>query len=75
MKNAVWIAFWLLFVLHHDFWWWADDQIVLGFMPVGLAWHAGFSIAAALLWLAALKFAWPSEIEEWAAEPTDEKSN
>jgi hypothetical protein len=75
MKTAVWIVFWLLFLLHHDFWWWADNTLVLGFMPVGLAWHAGFSIAAALLWLAALKFAWPSEIEEWASAPADEKPN
>lgn len=75
MRTAVWTAFWLLFVLHQDFWWWADDTLVLGFMPVGLAWHAGFSIAAALLWLAALKFAWPAEIEEWASAPADEKGN
>lgn len=75
MKTTVWTAFWLLFVLHQDFWWWSDDTLVLGFMPVGLAWHAGYSIAAALLWLAALKFAWPSEIEEWASAPADEKTN
>jgi len=75
MKTTVWTAFWLLFLLHHDFWWWADDTLVLGFLPVGLAWHAGFSIAAALLWMAALKFAWPSEIEEWASVPADDKTN
>lgn len=66
MRTAVWITFWILFLLHHDFWWWADDSIVLGFLPVGLAWHAGFSVAAGMLWLAALKFAWPSEVEAWA---------
>ncbi len=62
----VWIIFAALFVLHHDFWWWDDRSIVLGFMPVGLAWHVLFSIAAASLWVLALKFAWPQHIEEWA---------
>ena len=71
----VWILFAVLFVLHHDFWWWNDRGLVLGFMPVGLAWHVLFSIAAAGLWLLALKFAWPQHIEEWAEvsepDPTD----
>lgn len=66
MRTAVWIVFWLLFLLHHDFWWWAEDSLVLGFLPVGLAWHVGFSVAASLLWLAALKFAWPADVEAWA---------
>ena len=40
-------------------------------MPEGLAFHAGYSIAAASLWALAMKFAWPSHIEEWA-EGNDE---
>jgi hypothetical protein len=67
MRIAVWIAFWVLFVLHQDIWWWSEDRLVLGFLPIGLAWHAGFSVASALLWLAAVKFAWPTEIEDWAS--------
>ncbi len=32
----------LLAVLHQDFWWWDDGHtLVFGFMPVGLAYHAG----------------------------------
>jgi len=71
MKSVIWIVFGLLFLLHQDFWWWDDRSIVFGFLPIGLAWHVGFSVAAALLWLAALKFAWPAEIEQWA-ESADE---
>jgi len=70
MKYLVWILFWVLFVLHHDFWWWDDPTLVLGFLPIGLAWHTGYSVACSLLWILALKFAWPTDIERWA-EQTD----
>ena len=67
-SKTIWILFALLFVLHQDFWFWDDTSVVLGFLPVGLAYHAGFSIAAGLLWLAAVKFAWPENLERWADE-------
>lgn len=69
MKSTpIWIIFIAMFVLHQDFWNWDNTGLVFGFMPVGLAYHATFSIAAALLWTAAVNFAWPSEIEAWADE-------
>ena len=72
MKNKwIWIVFVVLFFLHQDVWYWDDRTLVFGFLPIGLAYHALFSIAAALLWAAALKWAWPSEIEAWAEEPAD----
>ncbi|MGB1123650.1 MAG: DUF3311 domain-containing protein [Phycisphaeraceae bacterium] len=67
MKNKwIWIIFVVLFFLHQDVWFWDDQSLVLGFMPIGLAYHAGFSIAAALLWASAVKWAWPSDVEAWA---------
>ncbi len=68
MRKFVWLAVIVLLVLHQDFWYWDDRTLVLGFMPIGLAYHMVFSIAAALVWLAAVKFAWPSDIESWADE-------
>jgi hypothetical protein len=65
---VVWLAFAALFVLHQDFWNWDNRSLVLGWLPVGLAWHAGFSLAAALLWVAAIRWAWPRDIERWAEE-------
>ena len=53
---------------HQDFWYWSSDTIVLGFMPIGLAYHATYSIGCACLWACAVKFAWPSDVERWAAE-------
>ncbi len=66
MQKVVWILALLLLVLHQDFWAWSDRTLVLGFLPIGLAYHLVFSLAAAGLWLAAVKLAWPSEIEAWA---------
>ena len=67
MKNKwIRIIFVVLFFLHQDVWFWDDQSLVLGFMPIGLAYHAGFSIAAALLWASAVKWAWPSDVEAWA---------
>jgi hypothetical protein len=58
----------VLAILHQDFWFWSDRRLVFDFIPVGLAYHAMYSIAAACLWAAAVRFAWPHGIEAWADE-------
>lgn len=64
----VWLTATVLFVLHQDFWLWNDTTLLFGFMPIGLAYHAAFSIVAAVLWFLAVKFAWPAHIEQWAEQ-------
>jgi hypothetical protein len=55
----------ILYVLHQDFWFWRSaDPLVLGFIPVGLFYHALFTVAASLLMLTLVKHAWPSHLEE-----------
>lgn len=49
----------LLLILHQDNWFWTDKTLLLGFMPIGLFWHACISVAAALTWFLATKIAWP----------------
>lgn len=44
----------LLFLLHNDFWFWGTPQLVLG-LPVGLLYHIGFCLVAALLMAAFVK--------------------
>lgn len=63
---CIWIAFVALFLLHQDVWFWGDTTLVLGVLPIGLAYHALFSVASAVLWFSAVKWAWPSEVEAWA---------
>ena len=55
----------LVYVLHQDFWFWRTARpLVFGFLPVGLAYQAAFSVAASgVLWLL-VRFAWPSHLEE-----------
>ena len=38
----------LLLVLHQDNWLWNDGTLVFGFMPIGLLYHAGISMAASV---------------------------
>ena len=33
-------------ILHQDVWFWDDRSLVFGFLPIGLAYHVAFSIAA-----------------------------
>lgn len=64
MKHIVWILLLLLIVLHQDFWFWTDDTLVAGFMPIGLAYHVGLSLAASVVWWLATRYAWPVDDEE-----------
>lgn len=65
-RKLVWLAVGLLFILHQDFWWWDNPSLVFGFLPIGLAYHLVFSVAAGCTWFAMIKFAWPSHVEEFA---------
>ena len=68
MKSLIIALVVLLLILHNDVWFWENDSLLLGFLPIGLAYHAAFSISAALLWLIASKVAWPHRLEQWADE-------
>ena len=74
MRNFVYVLIVLLAIVHQDIWWWDNKELVLGFMPLGLFYHALFSCMAAGVWALAIKWAWPSDIEAWAEE-ADVESN
>ena len=57
-------------VLHQDFWNWDNASLVFGFLPVGLAYHAAYSLLVAALWFFSIRVAWPSRLETWANEGT-----
>lgn len=63
----------LLAILHQDFWNWDNSNLVFGFMPTGLFYHACYSVVAATLWAFAIKYAWPTELVEWAEMETDDE--
>ena len=49
----------ILLILHQDNWFWTDDTLVFGFMPIALFWHACISIGATVTWFVATRIAWP----------------
>jgi hypothetical protein len=54
-----------VYVLHQDFWnWKKTEPLVFGFLPIGLAYHAGYSVLAALLMWVLVRFAWPKELDD-----------
>jgi hypothetical protein len=54
-----------VYLVHQDFWNWIRvEPLLFGFLPVGLWYHAAYSLlASALMWLL-VKFAWPKSLEE-----------
>ena len=54
-----------VYLVHQDFWNWKKaEPLVFGFLPVGLAYHAGYSILAAILMALLVRIAWPKYLEE-----------
>ena len=53
-----------LYALHQDIWFWDVAQpLVFGFLPVGLFYHAIYSVVIALFMVVLVKVAWPVELE------------
>lgn len=54
-----------VYLLHQDFWNWDKaEPLLFGFVPIGLAYHAAYSLAAAALMWVFVKFAWPAHLEK-----------
>ena len=54
-----------IYVLHQDFWNWKKlEPLVFGFLPIGLAYHAAYSVLASILLAILVRFAWPKHLEE-----------
>ena len=59
-----------VYILHQDSWNWKKaEPLIFGFLPVGLAYHAGYSILAAVTMAILVKFAWPAHLE--SVEPAE----
>lgn len=53
-----------LYLLHQDVWFWRTAQpLVFGFLPVGLAYHAAYCLAAMALMWALTRVAWPAHLD------------
>jgi hypothetical protein len=61
-----------LYALHQDFWFWREARpLTFGFLPVGLTYHALYTLAvSALMWLL-VRHAWPSHLERDVSSDKD----
>ena len=61
------IAVAVFYILHQDTWFWDTARpLVFGFLPIGLFYHAAYSVGVALLMVALIRWAWPAELERAA---------
>ena len=64
MKTALLTACVVLYVLHQDFWFWRTAHpMAFGFLPIGLFYHACYTVAVSALMALLVKYAWPSHLE------------
>lgn len=64
MKYALTVLVIAVVLLHQDLWFWKDKTLVFGFLPIGLAYHIGYSMLAAATLAVLVRFAWPSHLEK-----------
>ncbi len=61
----------VFYALHQDVWNWRETTpLVFGFLPIGLAYHPGYSLCAAGIMAVLVKFAWPRGLDP--DEPCDD---
>ncbi len=54
----------VVYLLHQDFWNWRRAYpLVFGFLPIGLAYHAAYSVLAALTMATLVRLIWPRHLE------------
>ena len=65
MQKAAAAAVVLLYFLHQDYWFWREARpLVFGFLPVGLFYHAAYTVVSAGVLALLVKAAWPSHLED-----------
>ena len=58
-----------LYSLHQDFWFWREARpLVFGFLPIGLFYHAAYTIATSALMWALVRWHWPAHLEDCSRE-------
>jgi hypothetical protein len=66
----------VVYVLHQDFWNWKEAYpLVFGFLPIGLAYQAGYSILASAMMAVLVWAIWPKHLESIEAEVKDPKGD
>jgi len=62
MRRLLHLGLAAIFLLHNDWWLWADADRVLG-LPKGLAYHVGYCVLVAAWMAAMVRWAWPAALD------------
>ena len=58
--------------LHQDIWNWRSvEPFAFGFLPIGLAYHAAYTLGIVVLMALLVKVAWPRELEKEVDSPEE----
>ena len=58
-----------LYALHQDVWFWRDARpLVFGFLPIGLAYHAAYTLAVSALMVWLVLTHWPAHLDHASRE-------
>ncbi len=68
VRPLLYLLLFLLYLFHNDLWFWHDDRILLT-LPIGLLYHVGFCVAAALMMWLLVGHAWPEGAETEEDQP------
>ncbi|MEZ6091496.1 MAG: DUF3311 domain-containing protein [Pirellulaceae bacterium] len=71
MRYLIWMLVLVLIILHQDYWQWENATLDFGFLPRALTYHIAISLAAAIIWLLAVRFCWPDAMIERELEDQD----
>jgi hypothetical protein len=53
-----------MYALHQDFWFWrAARPLLFGFLPVGLFYHAAFTLAVSVMLWGLVRRHWPAHLD------------
>ena len=58
-----------IYALHQDVWFWRDARpLVFGFLPIGLFYHAAYTMAVSVLLSWLVRRHWPAHLDAAAPE-------
>ena len=59
----------LLYVLHQDVWFWREARpLVFGFLPIGLFYHAAYTVAVSIVLMGLVRSHWPDHLDTSSAD-------
>ena len=63
----------LAYALHQDLWFWRSARpLVFGFLPIGLFYHAAYTVSISVLMWLLVRTHWPAHLEDAHPEPRRE---